>query len=49
MPLPAGDKIVGQKEINGKWFYVVKKKEGKTYLEPKKEKKKKKVKPMRKK
>ena len=38
MPLPKGDKIVGQKEIDGRVYYVVKKKEGSTYLEPKKRK-----------
>jgi hypothetical protein len=38
MPLPAGDKIVGQKMIGDKNFFVVKKRDGKTYLEPKKDK-----------
>ena len=47
--MPVNGKIVGQKEINGNMFYVVKRPDGTTYLEPKKEKKvKKKLKLVRK-
>ena len=36
--MPVNGKIVGQKEIDGRVYYVVKKKDGSTYLEPKKKK-----------
>lgn len=38
MPLPKGDKIVGQQEKDGKIYYIVKKKDGSIYLELKKRK-----------
>ena len=36
--MPVNGKIVGQKEIAGRFYYVVKKKDGSTYLEPQKKK-----------
>jgi len=38
MPLPVGNMIVGQKTIKDKNYYVVKKRNGGTYLEEKKNK-----------